>query len=202
MASFGYLGNFVESKKGETVSPLQLLRGGGMAAALGSALLIIVALISLVYLSFFFSPSAVSEADITVSQIRSFLAFLGRTLLVLGLVGLYVSQSEATGIPGLIGFLIAFLGLVAGPGGAGAALFADLGWTLLGVASLQARVYPRTVVVLLIVGAVISGVISALMVGIPSGILLYASVGASIIFYGAVAWLGYTLWVEMRTVDE
>jgi hypothetical protein len=173
-----------------------------MAAVLGSALLIIVGLISLVYLSFFLSSGSASGADVTVSQIRSFLAFLGRTLLVLGLVGLYVSQSEATGILGLIGFLIAFLGLIGAPGGAGAAVFADLGWTLLGVASLQARVYPRTVVVLLIVGAVISGVISALMVGIPSGILLYASVGASIIFYGAIAWLGYTLWVEMRTVDE
>src|ERR671939_458913 len=167
MASFGYLGNFVESKKGETVSPLQLLRGGGMAAALGSALLIIVALISLVYLSFFFSPSAVSEADITVSQIRSFLAFLGRTLLVLGLVGLYVSQSEATGIPGLIGFLIA----------------------LLGVASLRAGLYPRTITVLLIVGAVVSGVINGLTIGIPSGILLYAGTVASIVFYGAIAWL-------------
>ena len=202
MASFGYLGNFIESKKGETVSPLQLLRGGGMAAALGSALLIIVALISLVYLSFFFSPSAVSEADITVSQIRSFLAFLGRTLLVLGLVGLYVSQSEATGIPGLIGFLIAFLGLVAGPGGAGAALFANIGWALLGVASLRAGLYPRTITVLLIVGAVVSGVINGLTIGVPSGILLYAGTVASIVFYGAIAWLGYALWVKTGAVDE
>jgi hypothetical protein len=173
-----------------------------MAAVLGSALLIIVGLISLVYLSFFFSPSAISEADITVSQIRSFLAFLGRTLLVLGLVGLYVSQSEATGIPGLVGFLIAFLGLVAAPGGTGAALFANVGWAVLGVASLRAGIYPRTTTALLIVGAVISGVINGLTIGLPSGILLYAGTVASIVFYGAIAWLGYALWVGMDAVDE
>ena len=173
-----------------------------MAAVLGSALLIIVGLIGLVYLSFFFSPSAVSEADITVSQIRSFLAVLGRTLLVLGLVRLYVSQSEATGIPGLIGFLIAFLGLVATPGGAGAALFANAGWALLGVASLRAGVYPRTITVLLIVGAVVNGVINGLAISVPSSLLLYAGTVASIVFYGAIAWLGYMLWVEMGAVDE
>ena len=118
------------------------------------------------------------------------------------MVGLYVSQSEATGIPGLIGFLIAFLGLVATPGGAGAALFANAGWTLLGVASLRAGVYPRTITVLLIVGAVVNGVINGLTIGVPSSILLYAGTVASIVFYGAIAWLGYTLWVEMGAVDE
>ena len=184
------------------MSPPQLLKAGGMAAVLGSALLIIVGLISVVYLSFFFSPSAVSEADILVSQARSFLAFLGRTLLVLGLIGLYVRQSEDTGILGLIGFLIAFLGLVAGPGGVGAALFADVGWALLGVASLRAGLYPRTITVLLIIGAIISGVTNGLTIGVPSGILLYADTVASIVFYGSIAWLGYMLWVETDIVAE
>ena len=118
------------------------------------------------------------------------------------MVGLYVSQSEATGIPGLIGFLIAFLGLVVGPGGAGAALFANVGWALLGVASLRAGLYPRTITVLLIVGAVVSGVINGLTIGVPSGILLYAGTVASIVFYGAIAWLGYALWVKTGAVDE
>jgi hypothetical protein len=173
-----------------------------MAAVVGSVLLIIVGLIGLVYLSFFFSPSAVSEAEVIVSQARSFLAFLGRILLVLGLVGLYVSQSEDTGILGLTGLLIAFLGLVAGPGGAGAALFADVGWALLGVASLRAELYPHTISVLLIVGAVTSGVTNALTISVPSGILLYANTITSLVFYGSIAWLGYMLWGETDTAAE
>ena len=39
-----------------------------------------------------------------------FLYLLGAVLLLLGLVGLYASQSEAAGVLGLVGFLVAFLG--------------------------------------------------------------------------------------------
>jgi hypothetical protein len=44
------------------------------------------------------------------------LTLLGTVLLLVGLVGLYVCQSEAAGLLGLVGFLISFLGnaLVAG----------------------------------------------------------------------------------------
>jgi hypothetical protein len=44
------------------------------------------------------------------------LTLLGTVLLLVGLVGLYVCQSEAAGLLGLVGFLMSFLGnaLVAG----------------------------------------------------------------------------------------
>jgi uncharacterized membrane protein required for colicin V production len=41
-----------------------------------------------------------------------FLYLLSTALLLLGLVGFYISQSRAEGILGLVGFLVAFLGTV------------------------------------------------------------------------------------------
>src|SRR5215203_4620155 len=38
------------------------------------------------------------------------LTLLGTVLLLVGLVGLYVGQSEAAGLLGLVGFLVSFLG--------------------------------------------------------------------------------------------
>ena len=114
---------------------------------------------------------------------------------MLGLVGLYSSQSEPAGFLGLLGFLVAFLGtaLVSGAlwfelfitpslaveapdlaeaelGLAGFAipfLLVVVGWVLFGAATLRARVYPRLAAALLIVGAVAS------LVPIPlSGVVL------------------------------
>jgi hypothetical protein len=108
------------------------------------------------------------------------LYLLGAGLLLLSLVGLYASQSEAAGVLGLVGFLAAFLGtaLLVGmlwfelfitpslatraPGLAEAELglagfilvflLGVVGWLLFGVATLRARAYPRWAAVLLMVG--------------------------------------------------
>src|SRR5215211_7666814 len=56
---------FHKEHTGGYVSPSQLLRGGGMAAVLGSALLILAGLLTLIYLSFL-SPDLASESDDTV----------------------------------------------------------------------------------------------------------------------------------------
>jgi hypothetical protein len=119
-------------------------------------------------------------------------------LLVVGLVALYVRYSEAMGVLGLIGFLLALFGLVVGPGSAGISLLANLGWGLFGVSSLRAGAYPLIAGVLLITGAVVTGPIHAFPTNVPDGIFLYAS----IILYGAIAWMGYTLWRETNTVAE
>jgi hypothetical protein len=58
---------------------------------------------------------------------RSVAAPLAGALVPLGLVGLYARQSEATGVPGLAGFLVAFVGTVLAQGSASAGLLADLG---------------------------------------------------------------------------
>jgi hypothetical protein len=179
------------------VSPSQLLRGGGLAAVLGSALLILATLLTLIYLSIF-SPDLASESDDTVMQIRSFVGVVGRMLLVVGLFALYLRHSEVMGTLGLIGFLLALLGLVAGPIGAVISLLANLGWALFGVASLQAEVYPRAAAVLLIAGALLTGPIRAFPADVPDMVFLYAS----IILYGAIAWMGYTLWTGKDTIVE
>ena len=60
-----------------------------------------------------------------------------------------------------------------------------LGWMLFGAAAWRARVYPRAVAALLVLGSPLA-VGTLLVVGFPTGIF----------FSAAVAWLGYTLWSE------
>lgn len=147
-----------------------------------------------------------------------FLYLLSTALLLLGLVGLYTSQSQAAGILGLVGFLVAFLGtvLLVGalwfelfitpalaaeapelveaelglPGFILMLLFGAVGWVLFGVATLRAGVYPRWAAVLLIVG----------------GLLAFFPLPlAGIIFSIAVAWLGFILFTgrgEARTSEQ
>jgi len=144
-----------------------------------------------------------------------FLYLLSTALVLLGLVGLYTSQSRAVGNLGLVGFLVAFLGTVMLVGGLWFELFvtpnlaaqapvlveADLGslgftltfflgavgWVLFGVATLRANVYPRWAAVLLIVG----GVIFFLPVPLRG-----------IIFSVSVAYLGFMLFTGQVRSDE
>ena len=144
-----------------------------------------------------------------------FLYLISTALVLLGLVGLYTSQSQAVGILGLVGFLVAFLGTVMLVGGLWFELFvtpnlaaqapvlveADLGglgftltfflgavgWVLFGVATLRANVYPRWAAVLLIVG----GVIFFLPVPLRG-----------IIFSVSVAYLGFMLFTGQVRSDE
>ena len=107
---------------------------------------------------------------------------------------MYAPQSKATGIAGLIGFLVAFLGIVLAQGFLLGDLLANLGWALLGVSGLRAGVYPRTACILLIIGAVSTAVVSALPRSEPgSSFLVYAVVGADIVLNIAIAWLGLDL---------
>lgn len=136
------------------------------------------------------------------------LYLLSGALLLLGLVGLYTSQSEETGILGLVGFLGAFLGtvLLAGalwfelfitpdlavqapelaeaelglPGFILVFLLGSLGWILFGGATLRGRVYPRLAAVLLIIGGVVA------FFPVPL---------SGIVFSVAVAWLGFILFM-------
>jgi hypothetical protein len=127
---------------------------------------------------------------------RSVAAPLSGTLLLLGLVGLYARQSEATSIAGLASFLVAFSGTALAQGSVLAGLLANLGWALFGVASLQARVYPRAASILLIVGAVGTGVASAFPMGEPGSFLMYGVIGADVILNAAIVWLGFNLFAK------
>lgn len=161
------------------MSSLNLIRLAGLAAVVSGVASVIGDLLSLGV------DLESAESAATVSYFFVFLLYLlGTVLLLLGLVGIYASQSEAAGILGLVGFLAAFSGtaLVSGtiwfelfitPSLAAEApelaeaelglagfilsfLLAIIGWLLFGVATLRAHVYPRWAAVLLIVGAIVS----------------------------------------------
>jgi hypothetical protein len=171
-----------------------LLRLAGLAAVLGGVLFVLVSIGDVVLLSLAPGPEGFSDAALILFFIQPASALLGGVLLALGLIGLYIYQSEATDHVGLIGFLMAFLGTTLMQGIVWAALLAYLGWALFGVATLQAGFYPRIAAILLIIGAATSGVATAYtMVGFGGSSLVYTGSGAGIILNAAIAWLGFIL---------
>ena len=184
------------------MSSSDLFRWSGLAAMVGGLLFVVAELLNLPTLN----VETFSETATTMSFAIQQLAFLlGAVFVLLGLCGLYVRQSEAAGALGLIGFLVAFLGtvLIGGLGWAGtfvvpaladvAPEFLDVGpppgffltlitfgvgWLLFGIATLLARVYPRTPTILLLIGAVIA------VFPLPFTVIVLAI---------AVAWLGFAL---------
>jgi len=192
------------------VASSDLMRWAGLAA-LASAVLSIVGDLLRLFVDVE-SPQTVTTASYALVFL---LYLLSGALLLLGLVGLYTSQSEQTGILGLIGFLAAFFGtvLLAGalwfelfitPALAAEAprlaqaelglagfilvfLFGAVGWVLFGIATLRAQVYPRWAAVLLIVGGVVA------FFPVPL---------AGIIFSVAIAWLGFILFTGRGAPPE
>lgn len=192
------------------MSPADLMRWAGLAAVVSAVLSVMGDLLRL------FVDVESSETATTTPYALVFLLYLlGAVLLLLGLVGLYTSQSEAAGVLGLVGFLTAFLGtaLLVGvlwfelfitpslatraPGLAEAELglagfilvflLGVVGWLLFGVATLRARAYPRWAAVLLMVGGVVA------FVPIPL---------AGIVFSVAIAWLGFILFTGRSAPSE
>ncbi len=131
------------------------------------------------------------------------LAFAGVTVGLFALVGMYVRQLERSGIPGLVGFVVAMIGLALSLGQLYALTFSPVGTGPLGrffplgygpflygfivfsLVTIWAGVLPRWAAVLLIVGAVMN------VAGI--GIVLIRLIGVVIFGLGAI-WLGYALW--------
>lgn len=171
-----------------------LLRWSGLAALIAGALFVLVNLITLLVMSFGQGPFDL--------LIRAVISPLAGTLLLLGLVGLYIHQAEVTDVIGLTGFLLAFFSTgLAMAGNAWANLLADLGWALFGVSSFQARVYPPAAAILLVIGALLAAPFSVLVVGGISDTLAYASVVANTILDIAIVWLGYALFTVERDVS-
>jgi hypothetical protein len=169
-----------------------LIRGGGLAAALAGALFVIADLITLII--FAVGQGPVVQGGLLV---RGTLSAGAVVLLLLGLVGLYAYRSEATGILGLTGFLVAFAGIVLGQSFAWAGLLGNLGFLLFGLAIVQVRAYPRVASILLIVGAVIGGVISIISLsGGPNNLVAYGRLGADVILSVAIGWLGFVVFTK------
>src|SRR5215211_5397672 len=151
-----------------------MLRLAGLAALVGGAIWALASLQQFLNLA---SPDLLnvdrSIGGNNVVFARYVLQPIGVALLALGLVGLYARQARATGIPGLIGFLLAFFGTAIVYAGYWSILLAYLGWALFGASSLKARVYPRLASILLIVGAL-----------------------GTIVVTVVIAWLGFLLFTE------
>jgi hypothetical protein len=178
------------------VSSSNLIRWCGMAAVVAGVLSIAV---DLVVLAVFGFGQSLGEA-LTSSGLlfRSAAAPPAGALLLLGLVGLYARQSKTTGVPGLVSFLVAFVGTVLAQSFVLADLLANLGWALFGVSCLRARIYPRVASTLLIIGAVSTAVFSSLPRSEPGGVLMYAVISSDVILNLAIAWLGLVLFTRSR----
>jgi len=168
-----------------------LIRWGGLAAVIAAALFVIADLVVVVL--------ALGQEPAQGLLVRAAVSGSAGLLLALGLVGLYTHQAEAAGYLGLVGFLAAFIALWLGQENiAWAALLANVGWALFGVAALGARTYPRLAIIILIVGAALAGVVNLLLLAIDFGgaaLAFVVGVGAIVdaIFYAGVAWLGLSL---------
>ncbi len=187
------------------MSSSDLVRWGGLAAMVGGVLFILAELMDIYNFVLLGEEDFSAIAETATYAVEAWLSLLGAVLLLFGLFGLHVRQSEAAGALGLVGFLVAFLGtaltvgvdwdgvfvvpiladaapelLDAGPPLGFALSFGifAIGWVLFGVAALRARVYPRWAALLLIVGAVLSFLPLPLSTA-PFGI--------------AVAWMGLIL---------
>lgn len=72
-------------------------------------------------------------------------------------------------------------------------VLANVGWFLFGMAVLRSRLYPRLAALILIAVSLLLVVLNALPVGEPGGILMYVAILLDILFYAAVAWMGFVL---------
>jgi hypothetical protein len=172
-------------------------------AALGAGVLFLIGDLIIVVAGVDFHSAG---SQTTTSYASVFLLWLlAGALLLLGLVGLYARQSDATGVLGLVGFLAAFSGTVLVVGFFWYSLFITplvaaeapelhetigAGWVLFGVATLRAGVYPRVAAITVIVGAVLA------LVPVP-GIM-----AAGMVFDAAVAWLGFLLFAGRGAATE
>ena len=199
------------------MSSSNLIRLSGLAAVVASILLLIGDILDL--LSLATGPENLSEAATTASFAFTFLLYLiGSALLLVGLVGLYVSQSEASGVLGLVGFAVAFLGSALVLGAVWAQLFVAPYLAVSAPAALDAEPTGTLAVgftltfALSALGWLLFG-LAVLRAGVyPRAAAIALMVGAVISFLPipasgivldvAVVWLGFTLLTGTGTSDE
>lgn len=181
----------------------KLTRVSGILLALGGLLLICAEIVYMLY------PGP-GHFEVTLpAQISAAFFFSGALFLTLGLPGVYLRQAEKAGTFGLVAFLVAFAGVAlmvcsdwseffAGPAlvqvpnfqqDTPAMLVAGwmldygmytLGWLLFGISVIRARVLPRPLGIMLVVG-ILFPLIGFVDLHFPGDFLLG---------YTAFAWLG------------
>jgi hypothetical protein len=197
------------------MSSSNLIRWGGLAAMLAGVAFVTADLLSLSIYPKFPAVESLTSGVYAVQSVLKLLAAVlllvglfglyirqAEAAGILGLAGFLIALTGTVLMIGAFWATAFFAPFVAagdpawfdageGPTGRLAVAFAVsdaffvLGWSLFGIATLKARIYPRVAAVLLVVGAVpVLGTL--LVVGFPT----------SIMFSAAVAWLGYALWSE------
>ncbi len=189
---------------------MDLIRWSGLAAILGVAILIISDLLSLTVFSsdpMEFVTTGTYLADGTARV-------LAGILLLIGLIGLYAHQAEASGVQGLVAFLAAFTGT---------ALIFGTWWTNAYVAPVLAQENSRLLetgptgvlsvaftlsFALGAVGWLLFGLVSlrtrvypraAVIVLIVGAVLTFVPLpGAGVVFYVAIAWLSFALFSQQE----
>src|SRR5687767_14585341 len=188
----------------------KLVRWSGVATLIAGLLLIAAEILFIVV------PETGESTMLLPGRIFAVLCMAGAVPLTLGLTGIYLYQAEQAGPFGLVAFLVALTGsalmiasdwneLFAGPTLVQIPGFEEsfpamlvagfilnvglyvLGWLLFGIASFQARVFPRSLAVLLAIGA------PALLIGMPGSILP---------LYIAFAWMGLVVVRGRATMSE
>lgn len=183
----------------------ELIRYSGLAAILGAALLLISDLLSFTFFSGDPAEFVTTGAYLADGSMR----VLAGISLLIGLVGLYARQAEASGVAGLVAFLTAF---------AGAALVFGTWWTNAFVAPVLAQENSRLLetgptgvlsvaftvsFALAAVGWLLFGLVSlrtrvypraAAIVLVIGAALTFAPLpGGGVVLEVAVAWLGLSL---------
>jgi len=206
---------------GTSLSPYALIRWSGLCAILGGVLVAAFPLVhpnhdAAGYTSTTWVPAHLMPHVGAVLALFALLGLFARQFERAGWLGLAGFVAAVIGTASLLtgamieAFIIPFMGLqtpeiVDGPPppGVGEAFMTisilfTFGWVLLGIATARAHVLPRSVGILLAVGAVV------LMFGdsVTSGLLGYDNLwGIGFALFGAaLAWLGYALWSDPSTV--
>ena len=187
------------------MSSSDLIRYSGLAATLGAALLLICDFLGFTVFSGDLAEIVTTGAFLADGVTR----VLAGILVLIGLVGLYARQAEASGVPGLVAFLLAF---------AGTALILGTWWTNAFVGPVLAVEAPEMLETgptgvmgvgftlsfsLAAVGWLLFGLISlrtriypraAVVVLVVGAVLTFVPLPATgVVFYVAIAWLGLVL---------
>jgi hypothetical protein len=188
-----------------------LLRWSGLAALVGGVLFVVLSILEFLFFGGQSDSAAVASSAWLIVEVAYVLA---STLLILGLVGLYMLQAEPAGRLGLIAFLVALTGTV---------MLAGADWSAAFFGPWVAEAAPELLVaepggtmavgitltlVLFALGWFLFGLASLRAEVLPRGSALLLVVGAvlalvlallelpfeAVVQGAAVAWMGYALW--------
>jgi hypothetical protein len=207
-----------------------LIKHGALTASAGGALFIVVDLIALLVLDFSQNLSQLVTSfgwhlQSAISLVAGTLVMLGlvcvyaRRAEAMGTFGLiaflvaFFGLVLAQGFVWDMSFTVPSIAVAAPellgshpPGlfALGAALsltLVNLGLLVFGVAALRDDFYPRTAVMLLIIGAGLAGAVGGLISGWPSSSLVKVGVGTDILLEAGIIWLGLATYRENVLLD-